>query len=110
MGVAKAEVTLHVGAGTFQPVRAEHVEDHTMHSEYIEVDQTCDAVAACQARGGRVIAVGTTAVRSLESAAQLSGEEQPLKPSAVTLISFCIRVRTFMWWMHDRNFIYPNQH
>ena len=81
VGVAKAEVTLHVGAGTFQPVRAEHVEDHTMHSEYIEVDQTCcDAVAACQARGGRVIAVGTTAVRSLESAAQLSGEEQPLKP------------------------------
>ena len=52
-----------------------------MHSEYIEVDQTCcDAVAACRARGGRVIAVGTTAVRSLESAAQLSGEEQPLKP------------------------------
>jgi S-adenosylmethionine:tRNA ribosyltransferase-isomerase len=81
VGVAKAEVTLHVGAGTFQPVRAEHVEDHTMHSEHIEVDQTCcDAVAVCRARGGRVIAVGTTAVRSLESAAQLSGEEQPLKP------------------------------
>jgi S-adenosylmethionine:tRNA ribosyltransferase-isomerase len=81
VGVAKAEVTLHVGAGTFQPVRAEHVEDHTMHSEYIEVDQACcDAVAACRARGGRVIAVGTTAVRSLESAAQLSGEGQPLTP------------------------------
>jgi len=80
-GVAKTEVTLHVGAGTFQPVRAEHVEDHTMHSEYIEVDQTCcDAVAACRARGGRVIAVGTTAVRSLETAAQLSGKDQTLKP------------------------------
>ena len=80
-GVAKTEVTLHVGAGTFQPVRAEHIEDHTMHSEYIEVDQACcDAVAACQARGGRVIGVGTTAVRSLESAARLSGEGQPLKP------------------------------
>ena len=80
-GVAKTEVTLHVGAGTFQPVRAERIEDHTMHSEYIEVDQTCcDAVAACQARGGRVIGVGTTAVRSLESAARLSGETKPLKP------------------------------
>ena len=80
-GVAKTEVTLHVGAGTFQSVRAERIEDHTMHSEYIEVDQTCcDAVAACQARGGRVIGVGTTAVRSLESAARLSGEGQPLKP------------------------------
>ena len=79
--VAKAEVTLHVGAGTFQPVRAEHVEDHTMHSEYIEVDQACcDAVAACRARGGRVIAVGTTAVRSLETAARLSGKNQALKP------------------------------
>ena len=81
LGVAKTEVTLHVGAGTFQSVRAERIEDHTMHSEYIEVDQTCcDAVAACQARGGRVIGVGTTAVRSLESAARLSGEGQPLKP------------------------------
>ena len=80
-GIPKTEVTLHVGAGTFQPVRAVNIEDHTMHSEYIEVDQTCcDAVAACRARGGRVIAVGTTAVRSLESAAQLSGEEQPLTP------------------------------
>ena len=81
LGVAKTEVTLHVGAGTFQSVRAERIEDHTMHSEYIEVDQTCcDAVAACQARGGRVIGVGTTAVRSLESAARMSGEGQPLKP------------------------------
>lgn len=81
VGVAKAEVTLHVGAGTFQPVRTERVEDHAMHSEYIEVDQACcDAVAACRARGGRVIAIGTTAVRSLESAAQMSGEDQPLAP------------------------------
>ena len=80
-GVAKTEVTLHVGAGTFQPVRAERIEDHTMHSEYMEIDQTCcDAVAACKARGGRVIGVGTTAVRSLESAARLSGKGQPLKP------------------------------
>ena len=76
-GIARAEVTLHVGAGTFQPVRVENIEDHVMHSEYIEVDETCcAAVAACRARGGRVIAVGTTSVRSLESAArQASGTE-----------------------------------
>ncbi|MBU1330854.1 MAG: tRNA preQ1(34) S-adenosylmethionine ribosyltransferase-isomerase QueA [Gammaproteobacteria bacterium] len=76
MGVATAFVTLHVGAGTFQPVRVERIEDHHMHSEWLEVDQAVvDAVAACRARGGRVIAVGTTSVRSLESAAR-SGELQ----------------------------------
>ena len=68
--IRRTEVTLHVGAGTFQPVRVENIEDHSMHSEYVEVDQDCvDAVLACRERGGRVIAVGTTAVRSLESAA-----------------------------------------
>ena len=68
--IHRTEVTLHVGAGTFQPVRVENIEDHSMHSEYVEVDQDCvDAVLACRERGGRVIAVGTTAVRSLESAA-----------------------------------------
>lgn len=70
-GVAMTQVTLHVGAGTFQPVRAENIADHQMHSEWIEVgDAACDAVAACRERGGRVIAIGTTAVRSLETAAQ----------------------------------------
>ena len=69
-GIQKAEVTLHVGAGTFQPVRVENIADHTMHSEHVDVDQACvDAVQACRERGGRVIAIGTTAVRSLESAA-----------------------------------------
>lgn len=73
-GVDMAFVTLHVGAGTFQPVRVERIEDHHMHSEWLEVTQAVvDAVAACRARGGRVIAVGTTSVRSLETAAQ-SGE------------------------------------
>ena len=76
VGIPKAEVTLHVGAGTFQPVRVENIEDHTMHSEYIEVDQACcDAVTACRDRGGRVIAIGTTAVRSLESAALRSSAD-----------------------------------
>ncbi|CAN7675893.1 MULTISPECIES: tRNA preQ1(34) S-adenosylmethionine ribosyltransferase-isomerase QueA [unclassified Pseudomonas] len=70
-GVETAFVTLHVGAGTFQPVRVERIEEHHMHLEWLEVGQeVVDAVAACRARGGRVIAVGTTSVRSLESAAR----------------------------------------
>ena len=74
-GIRRTEVTLHVGAGTFQPVRVDDIENHVMHKEYVEVDQSCcDAVNACQVRGGRVIAVGTTAVRSLESAARQNAE------------------------------------
>ncbi|KAB8310053.1 tRNA preQ1(34) S-adenosylmethionine ribosyltransferase-isomerase QueA [Erwinia endophytica] len=70
-GVETAFVTLHVGAGTFQPVRVASIEDHIMHAEYAEVPQeVVDAVLACKARGNRVVAVGTTSVRSLESAAQ----------------------------------------
>lgn len=70
-GIGTAFVTLHVGAGTFQPVRVESIEDHIMHAEYAEVPQdVVDAVLACKARGNRVVAVGTTSVRSLESAAQ----------------------------------------
>jgi S-adenosylmethionine:tRNA ribosyltransferase-isomerase len=69
-GVAVARVTLHVGAGTFQPVRTENVEEHRMHRERYEVPQaTVDAIAAARASGGRVLAVGTTALRALESAA-----------------------------------------
>ena len=76
-GVETAFVTLHVGAGTFQPVRVANLEDHQMHHEWLDVSQrVVDAVAACKARGGRVIAVGTTSVRALESAAQTSGELQ----------------------------------
>ncbi|OEF08150.1 tRNA preQ1(34) S-adenosylmethionine ribosyltransferase-isomerase QueA [Vibrio genomosp. F10] len=70
-GVEFAYVTLHVGAGTFQPVKVDNINDHHMHAEYVEVPQeVVDAIAATKARGGRVIAVGTTSVRSLESAAQ----------------------------------------
>ena len=77
LGVRRAFCTLHVGAGTFQPVRAERIEDHVMHAEWLRVDQgLVDAVAETRARGGRVIAVGTTAVRSLETAAA-SGQLQP---------------------------------
>jgi S-adenosylmethionine:tRNA ribosyltransferase-isomerase len=70
-GVSMAHVTLHVGAGTFQPVRVDDLREHRMHAELTEVPQAaCDAITACRARGGRVVAVGTTAVRALESAAQ----------------------------------------
>ncbi|MCA6971014.1 tRNA preQ1(34) S-adenosylmethionine ribosyltransferase-isomerase QueA [Pectobacterium carotovorum] len=79
-GIDMAFVTLHVGAGTFQPVRVDTIEDHIMHAEYAEVPQdVVDAVLACKARGNRVIAVGTTSVRSLESAAQAS-QNAPIEP------------------------------
>ncbi len=72
-----AFVTLHVGAGTFQPLRSDCIEDHVMHAESVRVGQAvCDAVAAARTRGGRVVAVGTTVVRSLESAAG-EGELKP---------------------------------
>ena len=68
MGVQRAHVTLHVGAGTFQPVKTENLSEHKMHSEWYDVPAaTADAIAACKARGGRVVAVGTTTTRTLES-------------------------------------------
>lgn len=70
IGVRSAYVTLHVGAGTFQSVRVDDLDTHRMHAERVTVSAaTCDAIAATRERGGRVIAVGTTVVRSLESAA-----------------------------------------
>ena len=76
-GIEITYVTLHVGAGTFQPVRAERLQDHRMHSECYEVGETVvAAVVAARGRGGRVIAVGTTSMRSLESAARASGTLQ----------------------------------
>ena len=76
-GVNFAFVTLHVGAGTFQPVRVENIEDHVMHEEYVEVPQSvCDAILATKQAGKRVIAVGTTSVRSIESAALAAEEKQ----------------------------------
>ena len=76
-GVTRAELTLHVGAGTFQPVRVEKVTDHHMHHETIEVSEgVCLAVDEAKKRQGRVIAVGTTSVRSLE-AVSASGKPQP---------------------------------
>jgi len=70
-GVRRAAVTLHVGAGTFQPVRTERLEEHRMHSEWFEVGaETVAAIAATRAAGGRIVAAGTTTLRALESAAQ----------------------------------------
>ena len=69
-GVSKANVTLHVGAGTFQPVRSESLAEHKMHSEWFEVSAaTVDAIARTKRDGGRIVAVGTTTLRALESAA-----------------------------------------
>ena len=86
-GIESTAITLHVGAGTFQPVRVDDIEDHQMHAEWLDVPQSaCDAVAVAKARGGRVIAVGTTAVRSLETAAQ----DGMLKP-------FCGDSRIFIY-------------
>jgi len=69
IGVASAHLTLHVGAGTFQPVRVDNLDEHVMHSEYVEVnEQVCEQVRETRVAGGRVVAVGTTSVRSLEAA------------------------------------------
>jgi len=70
-GIQRANVTLHVGAGTFQPVKAENIAEHVMHFERFEVPEaTLLAIRDCKARGGRVVAIGTTSVRALESAAK----------------------------------------
>jgi S-adenosylmethionine:tRNA ribosyltransferase-isomerase len=80
MGVETAFVTLHVGSGTFAPIRVDKVLEHRMHQERIEIDAAaCEQIRACKARGGRVIAVGTTSVRTLESAARF-GAEAGLQP------------------------------
>ncbi len=74
MGVEVCFVTLHVGLGTFRPVKAENIEDHDMHSEYCMIPaETAAAIMACKARGGRVVAVGTTTCRTLESFAKPDG-------------------------------------
>ena len=84
-GVQRAMVTLHVGAGTFQPVRAERISEHRMHSEWFEVPEaTVQAVARTQAAGGRVVAVGTTTLRALESAARAPVADAPAGTGAPT--------------------------
>ena len=80
MGVKIAEVTLHVGLGTFRPVKEEEVLEHHMHSEYYELTkEACDIINETKVNGGRVISVGTTSTRTLESAAE---EGKPLTPKS----------------------------
>ncbi len=77
-GIEFAHITLHVGAGTFQPVRGDDLDTHIMHEELVDVPRSvCDAIEATRARGRRVVAVGTTVVRSLESAV-ITGRLRPL--------------------------------
>lgn len=77
-GISHSFITLHVGAGTFQPVRVENPAEHVMHAERVTVDaQTVDEIQAARDRGGRIIAVGTTSVRALEAAAAQSGVLAP---------------------------------
>jgi S-adenosylmethionine:tRNA ribosyltransferase-isomerase len=80
-GVRIAYVTLHVGLGTFRPVMTEKVEDHEMHEEWIEIsEETAELVNETKEKGGRVVAVGTTSVRSLEAAARFQDQIPPLPP------------------------------
>jgi S-adenosylmethionine:tRNA ribosyltransferase-isomerase len=75
-GIERTRVTLHVGAGTFQPVRVDDLEQHVLHAERATVDaEACAAIARTRARGGRIVAVGTTVVRALESAALAGGDD-----------------------------------
>ena len=78
MGVASTFITLHVGAGTFQPIRMEQITEHVMHAERFAITpETCEQIRATQERGGRVIAVGTTTLRALETASDEQGIPQP---------------------------------
>jgi S-adenosylmethionine:tRNA ribosyltransferase-isomerase len=86
-GVQIATTTLHVGLGTFRPVETDDLSQLELHSEWVEVTGALvEAVAACRARGGRVIAVGTTSVRSLEAVAQLHGGRLAVHAGPVNLV------------------------
>jgi S-adenosylmethionine:tRNA ribosyltransferase-isomerase len=81
LGVNRAFVTLHVGAGTFQPVRTDDLGSHVMHAEWVSVGaETCDAINRTHAAGGRVVSIGTTVARALESAALASPTTRSLEP------------------------------
>ncbi|MES9868438.1 MAG: tRNA preQ1(34) S-adenosylmethionine ribosyltransferase-isomerase QueA [Sedimenticola sp.] len=93
-GIESARITLHVGAGTFQPVRVDNLDEHVMHSEYLEVSEAvCEQVRRTRARGGRVVAVGTTCVRSLE-AASTGGEILPFQGDTLLFIRPGYRFRS----------------
>jgi S-adenosylmethionine:tRNA ribosyltransferase-isomerase len=96
-GIKHAFVTLHVGAGTFQPVRVEELERHTMHAEHLEVpESTAGAINAAHAAGGRVIAVGTTVVRSLETAAAVRPADTAAPAAGRRLLPYKGATRLFI--------------
>jgi len=93
-GVEQVFVTLHVGAGTFQPMRTEHIAEHVMHAEQLQVStHVCERIRAAKARDGRVVAVGTTTVRSLEAACHEDGDIQPFHGETRLFISPGYRFR-----------------
>ena len=95
MDVAMERVTLHVGAGTFLPMKADDTDDHVMHSEWGEIDQaSVERINARRAAGGRVIAVGTTSLRLLETASRASGELKPFIGDTDIFITPGFRFRT----------------
>jgi S-adenosylmethionine:tRNA ribosyltransferase-isomerase len=84
MGVSRAFVTLHVGAGTFQPVRMDDLDAHVMHAERVTVSaETCRAIEKTRAEGGRVVAIGTTVIRALESAALAATPADQVAPASL---------------------------
>ena len=94
MGVTRAMVTLHVGAGTFLPMKADDTADHTMHAEWGTVPaSTADALNAARAKGGRIVAVGTTSLRLLESAADEDGTIRPFAGETAIFITPGYRLR-----------------
>ncbi len=94
-GVARANLTLHVGAGTFLPVSADDTDDHVMHAEWGRITEAeADAINAARAKGGRVVAVGTTALRLLESAAKDNGEVVPFADETDIFITPGYRFKT----------------
>jgi S-adenosylmethionine:tRNA ribosyltransferase-isomerase len=98
-GVGWAEVTLHVGLDTFRPVQVEWVAEHRMHREWFEVpDATAGAIAAARRRGGRVVAIGTTAARTLETLAERWDEEHPVGTAGMTDLFI---VPGYRWRMVD---------
>ena len=111
MGVQRAHVTLHVGAGTFQPVKTENLSEHQMHSEWFEVPvATQQALADCRARGGRVVAVGTTSVRALESWAAsviTNGGRAQGRAASGDLTPFVVDASTLPFSGDTRIFITP---
>ena len=107
-GIKIARLTLHVGLGTFRPVKVEKIEDHHMHTEYYELTQeAADIINETRAKGGRVISVGTTSTRTLETVGTLQGlhKNESAVTSDVKSDSFLQEIKPASGWTNI--FIYP---